>query len=514
MMRESLRVSIVLLLIATHVVSTEPQRAEAREPIVLKKGPHLLLDDHLIARSVGVERKVIQPQRFLDGPIVTGALEHQNWQPFFTVHHDPTSSREKPFRLWYNVDVIDDPRDGEWYGATGLLESSDGIRWPGPYERLTSLKDDGSTRFGASVVDDRPPHPTASERYKMLYFDAGRQVGPRVAFSPDGRQWTLLDGGKPVLPAHNGEDIWSAGFDPIRQRYFLIGKLEGPHTWTNAEGRKVTATIRRSLTSFSRDFKTWSEPKLIFSPDEKDSGITQSYGFDGFLLRGDLIIAFMRVLRDDLSPDGVPPEAVAANGGGKAERRANVGIEKGSGMGYTALAWTRDGETWQRDRHTDKFFEPDPRPGTWDHAMSWVGSSVPVGDDVYLYYAGYRWGHKHHRSVDRQLGLVKIKQDRFVARQAGDQVGTITTPTITLDAEVLTLNVDAQRGEVRVQITDADGKSIPGFSLADCQPIKANSLAAPVIWKEELASLHGRPVRLEFSLQNSRLFAFTIAAEP
>lgn len=511
---ENLRVSIVLLVIATHAVSAEPQRAEACEPIVLKRGPHLLLDEHLIARSVGVERKVIQPQRSLDGPIVTGALEHQNWQPFFTVHHDPTSSREKPFRLWYNVDVIDDPRDGEWYGATGLLESSDGVRWPGPYQRLTSLKDDGSVRFGASVVDDGPSHPTAAERYKMLYFDAGRQVGPRVAFSPNGRQWTLHDSGKPVLKAHNGEDIWSAGFDPIRQRYFLIGKLEGPHTWTNAEGRKVTATIRRSLTSFSRDFKTWSEPKVVFSPDEKDSGITQSYGFDGFLVRGDLIIAFMRVLRDDLSPEGVPPEAVAANGGGKAERRANVGIEKGSGMGYSALAWTRDGETWQRDRHTDKFFVPDPRPGTWDHAMSWVGSSVPVGDDVYLFYSGYRWGHKYQRSTDRQLGLIKIKQDRFVARQAGDQVGAITTPLVTLDAEALTLNVDAQRGEVRGQITDADGKPIPGFAFADCRSIASDSLAASVEWNGKLASLRGRPVHLEFSLRNARLFAFTLGGTP
>lgn len=56
---------------------------------MLQKGPHLRLDDHLIASSVGIERKVIPPQRFLDAPIVTGAVEHQNWQPFLTVLHDP-----------------------------------------------------------------------------------------------------------------------------------------------------------------------------------------------------------------------------------------------------------------------------------------------------------------------------------------------------------------------------------------------------------------------------------------
>ncbi|MBI5759517.1 MAG: hypothetical protein HZA46_13440 [Planctomycetales bacterium] len=497
-----------LSFVAAHAAWAEHPRPDVHEPIVLEKAVHLLLDDYFIAHSEGVERKVISPQRFLAEPIVTGALQHQNWQPFFTVLPDPTVPSRKPFRMWYNVDVFDDPADDAWYGATGFLESSDGIRWTGPYERLNSLKDDGSVRFGASVVDDGPSHPTTAERYKMLYFDAGRQVGPRVAFSPDGLQWTLYDGGKPVHRVNNGEDIWSAGFDPLRQRYFLIGKVEGPYTWTNAEGKKLTANIRRSVTSFSRDFKTWSEPKLVFSPDEKDSGVTQSYGIDGFSVRGDLIVAFLRVLRDDLSPEGVPPEAVASNAGGKAERRTNVGVEKGAGMGYTVLAWTRDGETWQRDRHTDKFFEPDPRPGAWDHAMSWVGSSVSVGDEVYLYYAGYRWGHKYRRSVDRQLGVVKTKRDRFVAREAGNNAGTITTPTVTLRADTLALNVDAQGGAVRVQITTAGGEPIPGFRFQDCQPIATDSLSTPLAWKQPLSALRGRSVRLEFSLKNARLFAF------
>ena len=177
-------------------------------------------------------------------------------------------------------------------------------------------------------------------------------------------------------------------------------------------------------------------------------------------------------------------------------------------MGYTVLAWTRDGETWQRDRHTDKFFEPDPRPGTWDHAMSWVGSSVAVGDEVYLYYGGYRWGHKFRRSVDHQLGMVQVKRDRFVARQAGEREGTITTPTVTLRAEALTLNVDAQGGEARVQITNAEGEPIPGFRFQDCRPIATDSLDARVEWKQPLATLRGQAVRLEFSLRNASLFAF------
>ena len=477
----------------------------------LESGPHLLLDDHLIARSIGVERKVNSPERFLNGPVVTGAPEHQNWQPFLTVLHDPAAKGETRFRMWYNVDTIDDPADGEFFGVSGHLTSQDGIHWPGPYTRLNSLTVDGRVRFGASVLDQGPQHRPTAERYRMMYFDAGLSSGPRVAFSVDGLQWSLHNGGKPVIKVSNGDDIWTASYDPLRKRFFLIGKIYEPHTWTNAEGETVTASIRRYFTSFSPDFKNWGETKMVFSPDAKDSGITQWYGAAGFQVRGDLIVGFLRVLRDDLSPDGVPQEAVDANTKGQAGLGASgFGRRGGSGMGYTVLTWTRDGETWHRDRHTDKFFEPDPKIGTWDHAMSWVGSAVPVDDDVYLYYAGYRWGHKYHHSVERNIGLVKMKRDRFVARQAGDKGGTLTTRLLNFDSKAMALNVDADGGEVRVQITDAEGEPISGFRFSDCHPIQSNSLAAPVEWQKPLSTLRGKPLRLEFSLKNARLFAFDI----
>jgi hypothetical protein len=486
--------------------------ADESEPLALSKGPHLLLDDYLIAESKGVERKVVPPARFLDGPIVTGSLDHQNWQPFLTVLHDPEAATGKQFRMWYNVDVVDDPRDGQWYGKTGYLESADGVHWPGPYQRLETLTEDGRVRFGASVLDDGPKHPVPSERYKMLYFDAGERVGPRVAFSPDGVNWSVHGGGQPILPKTPSDDIWTAAYDPLRGRYFLIGKYYGPAEWTNAEGERLKFSIRRYFTSFSPDFKGWSDPEgLVYSPDEGDAGVTQWYGAAGFQTRGDVIVGFLRVLRDDLTAEGAPEEAVRANNTGFAGVGANqLGGRGGAGMGYTVLTWSRDGETWHRDRHGDPFLAPDPKVGAWDHAMAWVGSSVVVGDELYLYYAGYRWGHKYQHSVDRQFGLVTVLRDRFVARQAGREGGTLTTRTLTLAAEELTLNVDAEMGEVRVQATTAAGEPIPGYRFDDCPPIAADALAAAVRWKAPLAALNGQAIRLDFSLKNARLFAFEL----
>lgn len=145
--------------------------------------------------------------------------------------------------------------------------------------------------------------------------------------------------------------------------------------------------------------------------------------------------------------------------------------------------------------------------------MAWVGSAVPVEGDVYLYYAGYRWGHKYRHSVDRQIGVVKVKRDRYVARRAGAQGGTLTTPLVTLAGDALLVNVDAHEGEVRVQVSDEKGTPIPGFRFADCRPITSDSLAAQVEWQRPLAELRDKPVRLEFSLKNASLFAFEVTSK-
>jgi hypothetical protein len=134
----------------------------------------------------------------------------------------------------------------------------------------------------------------------------------------------------------------------------------------------------------------------------------------------------VKVLRDDLRADN-PPDPPDAYG-----------------IGYTALAWSQDGEHWTRER--EPFFDRDPRPGAWDHAHAWIDEQVAVGDDVCLYYGGYARGHKVNRFEERQIGLVKMRRDRYVAREAGADGGTIETPVVVIDGDTLTINADAGGG--------------------------------------------------------------------
>jgi hypothetical protein len=456
-------------------VSTEHARlyapgpnTDSQEPIRPGPGPHLFIDDYLIASSDGVARVVNVPGRdeAIPNPIVTGK-EDGCFQPYMTIVRDTPSGR---FRMWFGHRT-EDFNGGR--SRIGYLESDDGIHWEKP-PRL--LDDPAPIQFGVSVIDDGPETPNPDQRYKYAWWMDG---GLKVATSPDGLAWTPMTEQPVILHNH---DINGMSYDPVRERYVAtVSVYRGSDTWSG--NRRIT------MHSHSTDLKTWSTPHHVIVPDPAvEDGEVQFYAMDGYLQRGELTIGMVKVLRDDLKADDPPdpPEAY--------------------GMGYTTLAWTRDGETWFRD--TTPFFSPHPQKGEWDHAHAWIDDQVLVDDELFLYYGGYARGHKVGRFEERQIGLVKMKRDRYVARKAEGGTGRISTPLLILGGDSLTVNVDAQGGSLRVQVLDAGGKAIPGLALEDCQPITSDALAAPVAWKRPLAELKDKPVRLEFVLEKASLFGF------
>src|SRR5690606_36365449 len=152
--------------------------------------------------------------------------------------------------------------------------------------------------------------------------------------------------------------------------------------------------------------------------------------------RGPLLIGFVRVLHDDYPADP----------GGEPE-----------GIGYTSLVTSRDGISWTR--HKEPFLDRSPNKGEWDHAMAWVGSVVPVGDEFYIYYGGYEQGHKIDAAKERQLGLATMPRDRFVSQRANDKTGTFSSGLMWFEEErpiALTLNAATKyNGRIGVQVRKA-----------------------------------------------------------
>jgi hypothetical protein len=459
---------------------------EAAPPLEIGVGPQLFLDDYLIDRLEGLERRTESPER-LEGPVLDSKTFGCT-QPYVSVTHDRERHR---FRLWYNHGP-----------AVWHAESEDGVRWANP-----RVAWDLPRSYGASLVDDGERAREPERRYKLANWQAtraredrpGDDGGMYVGFSPDGFRWTAHDG-NPVLPTwpegydkptrHGVGDIVDVYYDPLSKLYGAAVKVHAVAEDGLAPGPRAGKGIRRLVgLSTSPDFLRWERPRRIFAPDEQDDGLLEFYGMGALHVRGSLRIGLVRVLRDDLPCDPGGPR---------------------DGIGYSVLATSRDGLTWQRRR--EPFLGRDPGRGTWDHAMSWIGAVVPVGDEVFFYYGGYARGHKVEAATERQIGLARMKRDRYLALAPTDNEGRLVTRPFLVPGDRLTINARATRGTGLVRLLDQEGKPLNELGAPDASALDGDVLDGEVRWPGPLERLRGRPVRLEFRLRGAELFGFEFAA--
>lgn len=469
------------------------------DPVDVSQGPQLFIDDFLIASSHGLTRITQSPTRYKDNPIL--GWEQHTTQPYVTVLRDPETGR---FRMWYNHSVRKE-------SAIAYAESADGKTWDTPKlgiladtNRLFFISAPFQNGYGVSVIDDGLDYQPADRRYKAAWWGQTKpwpdgDPGMRVAFSPDGLHWTPYDG-NPVLPDFGEKwylkdprrpygvgDIVDVFWDPYRNRYGALVKTPAVPADNLATAPKARAYIRRLVSATaSEDFMHWERPWRVIVPEPRDQDLLEFYSAGGTIARGGLLISFVRMLHDDYS----------AEPGGEA-----------AGSGYATLATSRDGQHWER--HADVFFDRNPEPGTWDRAMTWVGSVIPVDDRYYIYYGGYARGHKSEAFKKRQLGLALLPLDRFVARATtGDGEGELVTVPLTNPAQGrnLYLNADASKGQIHVQLLDENGIALEGATYKDTSVVHEDGLRITIrgaAWPKDRET-----IRLALRLKNASIYAF------
>lgn len=503
-MRRTIAVAAFTILLhsaeASADVSTIPyfgiRIAPASEPVELLPGPHLFIDDYLVAESENLARSTHGPQRYEGNPIL--GWEKGTAQPYVTVVRDPETDL---FRMWYD-------RDRGEQCALAYAESDDGIHWRTP--KLGILGDDNRlllVGYGASVIDDGPAISDKSRRFKLAWWSRNPgEHGMNIAFSPDGLRWTPW-AANPVLPGYTDDlsaddprwpytvgDIIDVYWDPIRERYGVFLKTPAAASDGFAGGPRADRLIRRLVSaSISDDFTRWKQPWRVLIPEPRDPGLLEFYAVGGTIARGSLLIGFVRMLHDDY----------ACEPGGPSD-----------GLGYATLVTSRDGVHWER--HDDVFLDRSATPGAWDRAMAWIGYALPVGDELFLYYGGYKRGHKVEPTRERQLGLARMPRDRFVSRDAtGKATGRLVTVPFkheSLDGRQLVLNADAREGEIRVRLLNQAGRTIVGADFQDTIPVRGDGLALTVP-KLDLSLSGASPFRIEFALHGAKLFGFDIVSQ-
>jgi len=550
-----LRRAFLLSLLATCLLASQSRlTAEVALPRTL-----LFVDDEDVLYRSGTEKKLEPLHKYEGNPVLYPEYEWEMMIGWVSVYHDPQTGK---FQMWYQAYNDKRVENKQLKCVVAYAESQDGKHWVKPklglfpyYETketnivLIGAPNAYGDRYCNSVVVT-PWDPDPARKYKMVYYDwepndeRNLGAGTHVAFSPDGIHWTKVEriinhmsfGAKGKQVPFEGEGDYVEGaakkdgnisknwlvplsmsdaedviYDPMKGVYAVYGKMwmqgpDGGTHWKHGMGRME-----------SKDFLTWSKPQFVLGPNDNDPPQIEFHTSPVFIYNGQYF-------------------------------SLNQMLTRSAGTMDIELISSRDGLKWGRPFQGLHFLERGTG-AVFDAATLLTNSTpIPMGDEVYFYYGGYRGtaiggvglGEQKIGSSDYHsgIGLATMQKDRFVAivpdprislrnslkvsrDSVGKQAPTLAKPNtigqVTLrpldlsKVKELTLNADATGGKISVELLDEDGYRLHGFSRDEAVPLTGNGLAQKVAWKEKtLSDLKPGKYMIRVHLDNAKLYACTL----
>ena len=340
--------------------------------------------------------------------------------------------------------------------------------------------------------------------------------GLHVAFSPDGIHWKKPDVPMPLQATAYGDygdtvpfkgepgrelsvplsisDVHDVFYDYKRGVFADYAKMwidgpDGGMFWKHGMGRTE-----------SKDFIHWSQPELIITPDEFDPAYMEFHTAPVFLY-ADYYFSLSQVLN-------------RGEGGGV------IDIE-------LMLSW--DGIRFSRP-FRDKLLYTREGGKAFESGSIFTNSSpVFLEDEMRFYYGAYSQGATGANDHEQRsgIGLFTLPRDRFAGVRTvplSDQptlvealhdIGQVTLKARDLSkVTAITLNADAAEGEVRVELLDAAGYRVAGYTKEDAQVITGDRLRHDVAWKARgLSDLENGEYMLRIHLKKASLFAVNVMRE-
>lgn len=477
------------LLVVTLLLPCLITTLSAEAPVDIGSRRELFVDDLLIGQLNGTELKLHEPQQ----------LKRMPPRPFG--HYATVLQDGDRLRLYYRGDKVPGAHWRNGWGqyhageVTLYAESTDnGVHWTEPDLGIVDVPEMPKGNVILEVTDDtflvthnftpfidtRPDVPPA-EKYKAL--GGGRyppenwggwktpderqklreKYGPgglKAFASPDGLHWKLLQE-TPVIAEDQGS------FDSQNVAF-----------WSEAENRYVACFrffkngVRAIRRSTSEDFLHWTEPVDMQANEPGEhlyTSVTQPY------FRAPHIYIAL-------------PTRFQARAGAITD---------------IVFMATRPGSDAYHRHFKEAFIRPGLGARGWGNRANYITLNAvqtsPNEMSMFM-YGGAQF---------------VLRLDGFISVHAGYEQGEFVTKPFTFSGRELEINYSTSgAGRMRVELQDANGKPLPGFTLEDSEVIYGDDIARTVKWGEstDVSALAGKPVRLRFVMSEADLYSIRFAA--
>lgn len=468
-----------------------PAAANESAPINIAGKKQLFIDHRFIAASEGIELRANPAQKL--GLL----LDEQGHR--VDGHVSRVIDEGGKARLYVGADKVE------------ALESEDGLHF-----RRTGQVISGGI-FTTLFLDPHDPDP--ARRSKAFWIEYSPPFDPAVhgvyaGYSADGLSFTPV--GR-VLPFYT-DNPCIVNWDASIGKYVIFTRALA----YDSENQRRIARIEVDDPLKPWPYREAAEHKMFFSTenaevvlqaDEQDDPHSDIYynAASIYPYAQDSYLMFTAQFRH-FSPDRHP-----------FIRAPRPGQWEDFGLLEIQLATSRDGIAWNRPSREPYF--PTGLADEWDR---WYAVMAPGivrrGNYLYQYYNSS--GRTHDSAILRAeyegvenlggIGIVRQRLDGFVSADADHQGGWLESPALIFSGKRLRLNIDTgAMGTAYVELRDADGTPIEGYTLADCEEIGGNFIDQSVYWKgnPDVSALAGKPVKVFLKLTRAKLYAFQFTGE-
>jgi len=420
---------------------------------------------------------------------------------YITVIHNDEANK---FQMYYRGNAgFKDGTSGE---VTCYAESTDGKNWVKPklgLHEINGSKDNNImlanlapyTHNFAPFIDKRPGVPK-EQRYKALAGLGGKSGGLSAFVSADGLHWQKMQDAAVITKgAFDSQNVsfWSEA-EQCYVAYFRVftAGIIDEKNWKPKGVRWVSRAT-------SKDFLTWTDAVQMTCDQPLVDHIYISQTNPYFNAPHLYISTAARFMPGKDVLDDQAKKYLAE------DTKAYPALIKD--CSEAVLMTSRAGTT----AYNRSFMEGFVRPGL--HFRNWTSRSnypacgvVQTGKSEMSLYV-----ERHYGQSTALLQRFTLRLDGFASLHADYAGGEMTTKPFTFTGKALHLNLSTgAAGTVAVEIQDAEGKPLPGFTLDDCKAISYDDIDRVIAWKagSDVSALAGKPVRLRWILKDADVFSF------